>query len=69
MSEGGWALTNSWLADAIEARNWPLMKELLELLLMCPVDVERLKLNNCPKLVKGLSKDTTDKGNLHCHPF
>lgn len=61
MSEGGWALTNSWLADAIEARNWPLMKELLELLLMCPVDVERLKLNNCPKLVKGLSKDTTDR--------
>ncbi|KAJ1524384.1 hypothetical protein ONE63_010884 [Megalurothrips usitatus] len=61
MSEGGWALTNSWLADAIEVRNWPLMKELLELLLMCPVDVERLKLNNCPKLVKGLSRDTTDK--------
>ncbi|KAK3919052.1 Serine/threonine-protein phosphatase 1 regulatory subunit 10 [Frankliniella fusca] len=61
MSEGGWALTNSWLADAIEARNWPLMKELLELLLMCPVDVERLKANNCPKLVKGLSKDTTDR--------
>lgn len=64
MSEGGWALTNSWLADAIEARNWPLMQELLELLLMCPVDVERLKLNNCPKLVKGLSKDSTDQSKF-----
>lgn len=57
MGAGGWNLTHTWLSDAIVVKNWPLIQELLELLLMCPVDVERLKTNNCPKLIKGLSKD------------
>ncbi|PSN43441.1 hypothetical protein C0J52_02645 [Blattella germanica] len=61
MAAGGWNLTHTWLSDAIVAKNWPLIQELLELLLMCPVDVERLKANNCPKLIKGLSRDSPNE--------
>ncbi|XP_047544417.1 serine/threonine-protein phosphatase 1 regulatory subunit 10-like [Vanessa atalanta] len=61
MGSGGWRLVHMWLTENIVSKNWPLVRELLELLLLCPVDVERLKTNNCPKLVKELSKD----GN-HC---
>uniref|UniRef100_A0A1E1WAA9 TFIIS N-terminal domain-containing protein n=1 Tax=Pectinophora gossypiella TaxID=13191 RepID=A0A1E1WAA9_PECGO len=57
MASGGWRLVHTWLTESIVAKNWPLVRELLELLLLCPVDIERLKTNNCPKLVKELSKD------------
>lgn len=57
MSAGGWTLVLTWLNDGIFGKNWALVTELLELLLMCPVDVERLKSNSIPRLVKGLSKD------------
>ncbi|XP_035445760.1 serine/threonine-protein phosphatase 1 regulatory subunit 10 isoform X5 [Spodoptera frugiperda] len=57
MGSGGWVLVHMWLTESIVAKNWPLVKELLELLLLCPVDIDRLKTNNCPKLVKELSKD------------
>ncbi|XP_065164165.1 serine/threonine-protein phosphatase 1 regulatory subunit 10 isoform X3 [Atheta coriaria] len=56
MGEGGWNLIHSWLQDAHVNKNWALVAEVLELLLLTPVDVERLKMNNLPKLVKGLSK-------------
>ena len=56
MAAGGWTLIHLWLHDAIYTMNWALVKELLELLLITPVDVERLKSNNIPKLVKSLSK-------------
>jgi protein phosphatase 1 regulatory subunit 10 len=59
MSAGGWDLTFGWLSDGIQAKNWPLVTELVELLLICPVDIERLKGNNCPKVIKLLSKDMT----------
>ncbi|XP_034951043.1 serine/threonine-protein phosphatase 1 regulatory subunit 10-like [Chelonus insularis] len=57
MSDGGWNLIHMWLTDGIVAKNWALIQELLELLLLCPVDIDRLKSNNCPKLIKGLSKE------------
>ncbi|KAG6446283.1 serine/threonine-protein phosphatase 1 regulatory subunit 10 isoform X2 [Manduca sexta] len=57
MGSGGWMLVHTWLTESIVIKNWPLVRELLELLLLCPVDIERLKTNNCPKLVKELSKD------------
>lgn len=57
MGSGGWVLVHMWLTESIVTKNWPLVKELLELLLLCPVDIDRLKTNNCPKLVKELSKD------------
>lgn len=64
MASGGWNLTHTWLSDAINAKNSALIEELLELLLMCPVDVERLKTNNCPKLIKALSKEGQNESKL-----
>jgi len=62
MRAGGWNLIHTWLTDGILAKNWALIQELLELLLLCPVDIERLKSNNCPKLIKGLSKEGSHQG-------
>ncbi|KAG4076018.1 hypothetical protein HA402_003844 [Bradysia odoriphaga] len=62
MADGGWALSHIWLQDGILTRNWPLVQELLELMLLCPVDVQRLKSNSAPKLVKGLSKEGGNEG-------
>lgn len=64
MGEGGWDLVHLWLQDAYLNKNWALVIELLELLLMTPVDVERLKTNNLPKVVKCLSKREDLKGKL-----
>lgn len=60
MGNGGWALTHYWLQDAINTKNWPLVQEILELLLLCQVDIERLKSNSAPKLVKLLTKEELD---------
>lgn len=57
MQTGGWTLVHTWLVDGIASKNWPLIQELMELLLCCPVDVERLKINSTPRLVKSLSTD------------
>ncbi|KAJ3655267.1 hypothetical protein Zmor_014403 [Zophobas morio] len=62
MAEGGWNLIHTWLQDAIHISNWDLVKEILSLLLITPVDVERLKSNNIPKLVKSLSRLDEVKG-------
>ncbi|ALC39539.1 PNUTS, partial [Drosophila busckii] len=62
MSVGGWALVCTWLSDAIRTMNWPLVQEILELLLLSPVDVNRLKVNSAPVLVKGLCKDGGNEG-------
>ncbi|XP_049536400.1 serine-rich adhesin for platelets [Anopheles darlingi] len=58
MQTGGWSLVHLWLVDGVTSKNWPLIQELLELLLCCPVDVERLKINTTPRLVKALSTDS-----------
>ncbi|CAH1991911.1 unnamed protein product [Acanthoscelides obtectus] len=62
MAGGGWHLIQTWLQDAIHNSNWELVKEVLGLLLMTPVDVERLKLNILPKLVKSLSRREEQDG-------
>ncbi|XP_051857924.1 serine/threonine-protein phosphatase 1 regulatory subunit 10 isoform X1 [Drosophila albomicans] len=62
MSVGGWGLVCTWLSDAIRTMNWPLVQEILELLLLSPVDVNRLKINSAPILVKGLCKDGGNEG-------
>lgn len=64
MAAGGWTLIQVWLSDAMYNMNWALVKELLELLLITPVDVERLKTNNIPKLVKSLSKRDDLEGRI-----
>lgn len=62
MDVGGWSLVYSWMNDAIRAMNWPLVQEILELLLLCPVDVHRLRGNYAPKLIKGLTRDGGNEG-------
>lgn len=57
MGAGGWTLVINWLQDSYDSKNWALVQELLELLLLCPVDVPRLQSNSAPKLVKGLSRE------------
>lgn len=57
-------MSHTWLQDGILTRNWPLVQELLELMLLCPVDVQRLKSNSAPKLVKGLSKEGGNEGKF-----
>lgn len=57
MEGDGWRMTHSWLQDAIDTDNWPLVQEILELFLLCPVDATRLRSNSAPKLVKTLSKE------------
>lgn len=64
MTAGGWTLIQLWLHDAMCNMNWALVKELLELILITPVDVERLKSNNIPKLVKTLSKRGDLQGKI-----
>ncbi|KAK9888443.1 hypothetical protein WA026_000691 [Henosepilachna vigintioctopunctata] len=56
MASGGWLLIHTWLQEAMASSNWNLVQEILELLLVTPVDSSRLRLNNIPKLVKTLSK-------------
>lgn len=58
MAAGGWNLVQTWLSDAVGAKNWPLILELLSLLNMCPVTIERLKSNSCPKVIKTLTKES-----------
>lgn len=62
MSEGGWNLVHMWLQDAINGSNYSFVYEILSLLLVTPVDVERLKLNNIPKLIKQLSRHDDVEG-------
>ena len=57
MGLGGWNLIYNWLIHAIEAKNYPFLIELLEVILLCPVDIERLKSNPMPRQVKALSRD------------
>lgn len=55
MAAGGWNLVHNWLRDGGDSSNWPFIQELLEMLLLCPVDGNRLKSNHTPKIVKNLS--------------
>lgn len=62
MAAGGWTLTHLWLQDGITSLNWAFVQELLEMLLMCPVDGNRLKSNTAPRLVKTLSVNCPHNG-------
>lgn len=55
MSAGGWSLVHNWLKDGSESLNWSFVQDILEVLLLCPVDALRLKSNQTPKIVKTLS--------------
>lgn len=61
MAAGGWNLVHNWLRDGSDSDNWPFVQELLEMLLLCPVDGNRLKSNHTPKIVKNLSLACADQ--------
>lgn len=68
MAEGGWTLIQNWLQDGAQTGNWGLVKEILGLMLVTPVDVDRLKTNSLPKLIKNLSR-REDLGGKLCFSF
>lgn len=65
MAEGGWTLIQNWLQDGAQTGNWGLVKEILGLMLVTPVDVDRLKTNSLPKLIKNLSRREDLGGKLY----
>lgn len=40
---GAWFMVHTWLADALQSRNTPLLIEVLDLLQLCPITDARLK--------------------------
>lgn len=54
---GGWGMLFTWTSDAVEKKNYDLLREILTLLLNSPVNLKRLKENSLPKLVKAVSKN------------
>lgn len=64
MAAGGWNLVHSWLRDGVTTSNWPFVQEILEMLLLCPVDGNRLKSNHTPKIVKDLSTKIIQNNNM-----
>lgn len=64
LASGGWKLIFQWLGDAINNGNNPFIKEILQLLILCPIRIDFLRESNAPRIVKGLSKDSEDRGNL-----
>lgn len=57
----GWNLIHRWLKDAIDQQSLCFTNELLDLLDKCPMQYERLKSNEIPRLVKTLSKNCNDQ--------
>lgn len=49
-------MMHEWLIDAIEKNNVPFLIELVKVLDKCPINIERLKQNDTPKLLKQLVK-------------
>lgn len=60
MGQNGWQTLNTWLKSGKEDENQPFVQELLDLLLVCPVTVDRLKVTDTAKLVKALRKEGTN---------
>ncbi|XP_053204241.1 serine/threonine-protein phosphatase 1 regulatory subunit 10-like [Panonychus citri] len=56
LERDGWDLINAWLKESIDVDNYRFICELLDLLVKCPMNIDRLKQNDTPKLVKSLSK-------------
>ncbi|CAH1785294.1 unnamed protein product [Owenia fusiformis] len=55
---GGWNVLNTWLQDAKNEDNVPLLIELLKVYVQMPVSVELLRQNSCAKTIKALGKAT-----------
>ena len=56
MSTGAWNVLNTWLQEAKDEDNFPLVVELLKVYKLMPVTIEILKTNNAAKTIKQLVK-------------
>jgi protein phosphatase 1 regulatory subunit 10 len=66
--EGGWGLLNTWFNDAIIGQNWPLVREMLDLFVNCPMTASLLKENaeehQAPKLINQLRQEASIEGDI-----
>ncbi|CAN7993412.1 unnamed protein product, partial [Ixodes hexagonus] len=60
----GWSTIHMWLQEAKTADNRPFLVELLKLCQVLPMSLERLKENSSPKLIKGLTKCSSEEVRL-----
>uniref|UniRef100_V5I3J7 Serine/threonine-protein phosphatase 1 regulatory subunit 10 n=2 Tax=Ixodes ricinus TaxID=34613 RepID=V5I3J7_IXORI len=60
----GWSTIHMWLQEAKTADNRPFLLELLKLCQVLPMSLERLKENSSPKLIKGLTKCSSEEVRL-----
>ncbi|XP_045194339.2 serine/threonine-protein phosphatase 1 regulatory subunit 10-like isoform X2 [Mercenaria mercenaria] len=60
LSSGGWDTINSWLQEAKETENYPLLVEILKVYQLLPITVDILKKNNAAKTIKQLCKSENE---------
>lgn len=64
MAANGWNLCHTWLNDGVTSMNWAFVQEIIEMLLLCPVDGNRLKSNHTPRIVKNLSMNQSQNSTI-----
>ncbi|CAG2116464.1 unnamed protein product, partial [Medioppia subpectinata] len=60
LRSGGWETIHLWIKSAKELGNKPFLDELLTLLLKLPMNVERLRENDSPKIIRKIAKQSDD---------
>lgn len=58
---GSWFLLQTWLTEAFESRNTPLLFEILELLQLCPMSETRLKDNVVTTIIQSIAQEFNDQ--------
>ncbi|CAG2181021.1 unnamed protein product [Oppiella nova] len=60
LRSGGWETIHLWIKSAKDTGNRPFLDELLKLLLTLPMNVDRLRENESPKMIRKLAKQMDD---------
>ena len=60
LTQNGWFLIQTWLTDALQTRNTPLLLEILQLLQQCPISESRLKDNNVSQMIQSIAQEYND---------
>ena len=61
---GSWFLLQTWLTEAFESRNTPLLFEILELLQLCPMSETRLKDNVVTTIIQSIAQEFNDQSKF-----
>lgn len=56
MAFGAWNIFFDWLKEAEACNIWPLVKELLKAFVELPLNIDLLRINHTPKIIRRLSK-------------